>query len=485
MTEPAASTTPPQPADILVPCGTSTASRPVWLVREGTPLAELVGIDPAQRAWLEATAFEGAARKHALLPAADGGLGGAVLGLGDGEAGDPCGPSELLAGVLPGVLPAGCYRLAAAGPHDELAAISWALGAYAFRRYKEGPQNGVPALELGPGVDRMRAVAIAEGVWLGRDLINTPSNDMGPAELEAAARALAARHGASVSSIVGDDLLRHNFPLIHTVGRASARSPRLVELRWGESPGPRITLVGKGICFDTGGLDLKPAAGMRLMKKDMGGAAAALAVGHMIMSLGLGVRLRILLAIAENSVSCNAYRPGDVIRSRAGRTVEIGNTDAEGRLVLCDALALADEEAPDLTITLATLTGAARTALGPDLPALFCDDDAFAAELVSAGAGVGDPVWRMPFWSGYERTLDSEVADMSNVSEGPFAGAVTAALFLRRFVRKSRRYAHLDIYGWRTTQRPLGPKGGEPQAARALLEVATSLAAGRARGALG
>jgi len=259
--------------------------------------------------------------------------------------------------------------------------------------------------------------------------------------------------------------------MIHAVGRASVRAPRLIDLVWGAAEAPRVTLVGKGICFDTGGLDVKPASGMLLMKKDMGGAATALALAHMIMALKLPVRLRVLIPAAENSIGGNAFRPGDVLKSRSGKTVEIGNTDAEGRLVLADALTLADEEGPDRLISFATLTGAARVALGPDVPPLYTDDDAFAAELVSAGLSVGDPMWRMPFWNGYERNLDSEVADMNNVSEGSFAGSVTAALFLRRFVRNAKAFAHLDIYGWRPSARPLGPKGGEPHTARAVFEV--------------
>jgi leucyl aminopeptidase len=294
---------------------------------------------------------------------------------------------------------------------------------------------------------------------------------MGPEELEGAAHELAQQHGASVSSIVGDELLSKNFPMIHAVGRASTRAPRLIDLTWGSAGARRVTLVGKGICFDTGGLDIKPASGMLIMKKDMGGAATVLALGHMIMAAKLDVRLRILIPAAENSIAGNAFRPGDVLTSRAGKTVEIGNTDAEGRLVLADALALADEERPDTLASFATLTGAARVALGPDLPPCYTDEEDFAARIAAAGNRVGDPVWRMPLWRGYEPYLDSQVADMNNVSEAPFAGSVTAALFLRRFVRNARRFAHLDIYGWRPAAKALGPKGGEVQGARALYAV--------------
>jgi leucyl aminopeptidase len=291
---------------------------------------------------------------------------------------------------------------------------------------------------------------------------------MGPAELEAAARALAQAHGAEISVITGIDLVEQNFPLIHAVGRASARAPRLIDVRWGREDAPKVTLIGKGICFDTGGLDIKPAAGMLLMKKDMGGAAAALTLARMIMACKLDVRLRLLIPAAENSISGNAFRPGDVLRSRAGITVEVGNTDAEGRLVLADAIALADDEAPQNLFVFATLTGAARVALGPDLPAFFTDDEAFAAEMVPMSASVGDPVWRLPFWPGYDARIESPVADLNNIGDMPFAGAIIAALFMKRFTRRARRFAHFDLFGWRPAASALGPKGGEPHVARGL-----------------
>jgi leucyl aminopeptidase len=378
---------------------------------------------------------------------------------------------EIAVGLLPSVLPPSLYHLADASLNGELAAIAWGLGAYRFRRYKSGDGENVAQLRLPRGVEQARVLSIVEAVWLGRDLINTPASDMGPQELEEAAQQLAKRHGASVTSIVGDDLLAKNLPMVHAVGRASDRAPRLIDLTWGRSGAARITLVGKGICFDTGGLDIKPPSAMLIMKKDMGGAATALALGHMVMSASLDLKLRILIPAAENCIAGNAFRPGDVLTSRAGKTVEIGNTDAEGRLVLADALALADEERPDTLLTFATLTGAARVALGPDLPPFYTDDDAFAELIAGAGNRVADPVWRLPFWAGYEANLDSPVADMNNVTEAPFAGSVTAALFLRRFVKQARRFAHFDIYGWRTAAKPLGPKGGEPQAARAVFEV--------------
>lgn len=443
---------------------------PVWLLGDGSDLAS-VG-DAAQQRWLQATRFKPAAKKQVLVPAADGGLASVLLGLGNGHAGEPCGPSELLTGQLAASLPPGTYRIAGGCAAPELAALAWGLGAYRYRRYKSKDNVDGVRLRLPEGVDAKRVTTCVEAIWLGRDLINTPPSDMGPDELEDAARALATRFGARISVITGTALLEQNFPMIHAVGRASPRAPRLIDLNWSKAGGsadaPRITLVGKGICFDTGGLDIKPAAGMLLMKKDMGGAATALTLGHLIMGTGLDVRLRILIPAAENSIAGNAFRPSDVLQSRGGKTVEVGNTDAEGRLVLADAIALADEESPDSILVFATLTGAARVALGPDLPALFTNDDAFASAVGKHGLDVGDPVWRMPLWSGYERHLDSDVADMNNVYESPFAGAVTAALFLQRFTTRARRFAHFDLFGWRPAPRPLGPKGGEPQTARAV-----------------
>ncbi len=459
------------PADILLDATAAGQARPIWLVSEARMLSRPPELAGAQRAWLEATGYTGATRKPALLPAADGSLAGVLYGIGEGRTGDPAGPGALLTGQLATALPAGTYRLAERYEDAELAAISWGLGAYRFRRYKADNGSAPAKLALGEAINRARVLAIVQPVWLARDLINTPANDLGPAELEAAARTLGERHGARVSSVVGDDLIAAGFPMIHAVGRASARAPRLIDLTWGRADAPKVTLVGKGICFDTGGLDVKPASGMLHMKKDMGGAATALALGGMIMQLGIDVRLRVLIPAAENSIAGNAYRPRDVITTRAGKTVEIGNTDAEGRLVLADALTLADEESPDMLLTFSTLTGAARVALGADLPPLYTDDDALAAAIMAAGESVGDPVWRMPFWKGYDKGLDSDVADMSNVSESPMAGSVIAALFLRRFVTRAKRFAHFDIYGWRPANGPLGPKGGEPQAARAALEV--------------
>ena len=465
------------PLDVLAPHDTAAPSTPIWLVSDAEPVASIPDLDDTARRWLDETRFTSAAKKQAIFPGPSGKPAGVVLGVGDGTAGDPSGPSEVLIGQLAASLPPGLYHLARETPSAALAAVAWGLGAYRFRRYKGSPGDAPPTLKIPAGVDYQSVASQVSAVWSGRDLINTPASDLGPEELEAAAHLLARDHGATLTSIVGDDLLAAGHRMIHAVGRANPRAPRLIDLRWqkpgGRADAPTVTLVGKGITFDTGGLDIKPASGMLLMKKDMGGAAAALTLAEMIMSLRLDVRLRLLIAAAENSISGDAFRPGDILTSRAGKTVEIGNTDAEGRLVLADALSLADEEAPDTLLVFATLTGAARVALGPDLPAFFTNDDAFAAALVAEAEAVGDPVWRLPLWPGYDRHLDSDVADIRNVGDTPFAGAVTAALFLKRFVAKARRFAHFDLYGWRPAPRPLGPKGGEPQTARALLALLT------------
>ncbi len=465
------------PASVFVPDGSPSApAAKLWLIPESTALSSINDLPTDARQWLSAVRFSGAARKQSLIPGENGHLAGAALGLGNGSAGDPCGPSELLMGQLAQSLPAEAYELAGVCAHPDLVALAWGLGAYRFRRYKSAANDTPPArLKVPAGVDRAALMNTLEAIWLGRDLINTPASDLGPQDIEDAARTLSHTHGAQFSVIAGDDLLAQNFPMIHAVGRASPRPPRLIDMSWQKPGGSKtartVTLVGKGITFDTGGLDIKPSSAMLIMKKDMGGAATVLALAHMIMGQGLDVRLRVLIATAENSIAGDAFRPGDVLHSRAGKTVEIGNTDAEGRLVLADALALADADKPDLLMTFATLTGAARVALGPDLPAMFTDDADFANRVVDAGLKVGDPVWRLPFWPGYERHLDSDVADMNNVWEAPFAGAITAALFLRRFVKSAKIFAHFDLYGWRTATRPLGPKGGEPQTARAVFEV--------------
>jgi leucyl aminopeptidase len=371
------------------------------------------------------------------------------------------------AGALPGVLPAGTYRFANPTNGAALAALAFALGAYRFARYRKTDDKTV-RLELPDGVDGDDLSRIVEGVWLARDLINTPANDMGPAELEYAARALATRHEAKVRAVVGDDLLKENFPLIHAVGRAADRAPRLIDITWGDPSHPKITLIGKGVCFDTGGLDIKPESGMLNMKKDMGGAACMLALAHMLMSRGTKIRLRVLLPMVENAISGAAFRPRDVYRSRKGITVEIGNTDAEGRLILADALALADEEEPELIADMATLTGAARVALGTEVVPFYTDDNDLAAELARCSETENDPLWRMPLWRPYDQLLESKVADVNNVSSGGFAGSITAAMFLRRFVSAAKAWVHFDIYAWNQTTKPGRPEGAECQAARAL-----------------
>ncbi len=459
------------PADgIFAADGAAGHEIPIWAVEkdaslEALPLSDRAAhLDRGRRLQGHGEAADAAART-------DGRVAGVLFGIGDGSAGEPSGPSELLIGHLAQSLPTGSYRLASEARDPTLAAIAWGLGSYRYTRYKNSNTPRAVSLRLPDGSDRELALSTIDAVRLGRDLINTPASDLGPAEIEAAARDLAMRYGAHIEVTVGDDLLAKNFPMIHAVGRASPRAPRLIDISWGREGARTVTLVGKGITFDTGGLDIKPSSAMLLMKKDMGGAAAALTLGHMIMAQKLDVRLRILIPTAENSISGDAFRPGDVLTSRAGTTVEIGNTDAEGRLVLADAIALADEQAPQSMYIFATLTGAARVALGPDLPAMFTNDDAFAAEMVATSASIGDPVWRLPLWPGYDAKLESPVADMNNVWEAPFAGSITAALFLKRFAKQAKRFAHFDLFGWRPQASPLGPRGGEPQTARAVFTV--------------
>lgn len=424
-------------------------------------------VTAAQAAWLEATGWKAKPGNHALLPG-ENGLAGVILALSDDE---PSPATALQLGALASALPEGAYALKDFPGSAEDAVLAWLMGAYSFRRYMTAEPKKVRKLVLPKSADRGAALAKAQAIWFARELINLPANDLGPSDLAAALSSLGHAHKAEVSIIKGDALLDKNFPLVHAVGRASTREPCLASLVWGDRKHPKVTLVGKGICFDLGGLDIKPSPSMALMKKDMAGAATAMALGAMIMEAKLPVSLRIVVAAAENAISGSAFRPGDIIKSRAGITVEIGNTDAEGRLVLADALAFADEDLPDLLIDLATLTGAARVALGPDLVPFYTDNNALAASLCAAGSHVGDPVWRMPLWKPYDKDLKSKVADVNHISNSPFAGSITAALFLRRFVKKASRYAHLDIYGWVNCAAPGKPAGGEPQAARALFEI--------------
>jgi leucyl aminopeptidase len=452
---------------VFVSPGSATRTVPVTFVTAATWSEARDRLDARSRAFADAAGFEPRAGRHLLLPGPDGGLAGVLFGLEDA---DEKSKDLLRPGALPALLPAGTYRFANA-PHDaRLAALSFALGCYHFARYRKAEDKEI-RLELPPGVDGADLARIAEGVGLARDLINTPANDMGPAELESAARALAARHGASFRAVVGDDLVAENFPLIHAVGRAADRAPRLIDMGWGDRADPKITLIGKGVCFDTGGLDIKTESGMLNMKKDMGGAATVLALAHMLMDRGARVKLRVLLPAVENAISGAAFRPRDIYRSRKGVSVEIGNTDAEGRLILADALALADEEAPELIVDMATLTGAARVALGPEVVPFYTDDDALAAEVTRSAAAESDPLWRLPLWHPYDQMLDSKVADVNNVSAGGFAGSITAALFLRRFVSAAKAWLHCDIYAWNQTTRPGRPEGAECQGARALYHL--------------
>jgi leucyl aminopeptidase len=421
-------------------------------------------LDASARAFADAAGFEPRAGRHLMLPANDGALASVLFGVdaADNPARDP-----FAAGALPGLLPNGTFRLDDPPGDARVAALAFALGGYRFTRYRERDDKQV-RLALPAGVDGEDLSRIVDGVFLARDLINTPTNDMGPAELEAAARQLAEQHGAAVRAIVGDDLLAQNFPLIHAVGRAARSAPRLIDMSWGEPAAPKVTLVGKGVCFDTGGLDIKPDSAMLLMKKDMGGAASVLALAHMIMARGLEVRLRVLIPAVENSISGDAFRPRDVYRSRKGLTVEIGNTDAEGRLILADAIALADEETPDLLVDMGTLTGAARVALGPDLPPFYAHDEELAAALARHARAAHDPLWRLPLWRAYDTMLDSKVADLNNIATGGFAGSIICALFLNRFVAAAKAWLHVDIYAWTPSAKPGRPEGGECQASRAV-----------------
>ncbi|NKD45052.1 leucyl aminopeptidase family protein [Haematospirillum jordaniae] len=435
---------------------TSSVVRPVRLVRAGDDIPPFAA----------ASGFTAGVGEMCLLPSGDGSLSCALVGLGDGF--DPWALSD-----LPLSLPAGVWSLDGVRDPDDTvqSCLAWALGAYRFDRYR-CQEERVPARMVWPaGVDHA-----AVGRWVGaiewvRDLVNTPAEDMGPSELEDAARGLAQRYGASLEVIVGEALSGRNYPAIYMVGRASPRAPRLIDIRWGDPSAPRLTLVGKGVCFDTGGLDLKPSSGMRLMKKDMGGAAHALALASLVMDARLPVRLRVLVPAVDNAVAGNAMRPGDILRTRKGLTVEISNTDAEGRLILADALAEGDSEKPDLMIDFATLTGAARVALGPELPALFSNQDTLAADLVAAGQREQDPLWHMPLWDGYRAMVESRIADLDNAPEGGMAGAITAALFLQAFVSNSTPWAHIDLFSWNQKARPGRPVGGEAMTLKAIFSV--------------
>jgi len=416
-----------------------------------------------ERAWASAVGFTAEPGKTVLVPDREGRLGRVVVGTSENEA-----AMWAVAG-LSETLPEGSYRLDPPSTDSDPSrvALGWALGTYRFTRYHAKPA-GKAQLVWPDGADRSLVERLAGAVFLARDLATTPASDMGPEELAAAAQRVAKAEGAVCRIVVGDALLAENYPTIHAVGRASSRPPRLVDITWGDESAPKVTLVGKGVCFDTGGLDLKPAASMLNMKKDMAGAAIMLGLGQAIMQAGLNVRLRILLPCVENAVSGHAMRPRDIVKTRKGVTVEIGNTDAEGRLILCDALSEAADEKPAIVVDAATLTGAARVALGPDLPALFCNDETVAAGLLAAAAAEDDPMWRMPLYKPYRRLIDSKIADLNNVSEGPQAGAITAALYLNEFVDATVPWAHLDVMAWNGRSRPGRPEGAEAQTLRAV-----------------
>jgi len=435
----------------------------------------LSGLPEIARNWAKTAGFTAAAGNVLVFPDADGRVAMAAVGLGDEVSSRR---KRFVVGAARAKLPDEDFDLKGIESGNELdeAALGWLLAGYQFGRYKSA--KPVRARLIAPaGVDADRLETLATGEALTRDLINTPASDMGPADLENAARQLADRFGADIKVTVADDLLKQNFPMIHAVGRAADRTPRLIDMTWG-STGAQLTLVGKGVCFDTGGLNIKTGASMGLMKKDMGGAAAALGLAHMIMAQALPIRLRVLIPAVENSISSNAFRPQDILVSRKGLSVEINNTDAEGRLVLADALTLADESRPDLIVSMATLTGAARVAVGPDLAPFYATDNADAQAIRAAADRVRDPVWQMPFWDPYEEMIEPPIADLDNAPKGGMAGSITAALFLRRFVTATPRYLHFDIYGWQPVAAPARPKGGVGQATRALFAALPALLPG-------
>lgn len=442
-------------------------STPIEIVRARNLADWLAGQDPEVRAWVLENGFKASLGEIVSLPSARGTRRAVVMGWGDETARRR---GRFHAAIAARNLPAGTYHFSS-GLDDESAeeaALGWLLQSYSFDRYKKN--DGEKARLIAPvSVDAQRIESIAAGAFLTQNLINAPACDMGPDALESAFRGLAAQFGAQVVAVTGDDL-KAGFPLIHAVGRAAASAPRILDLRWGRTGDPKVTLVGKGVCFDTGGLNLKPGSSMGLMKKDMGGAATVMGLAQIIMATGLAVRLRVLVPAVENAVAGNAMRPGDILTSRKGLTVEVNNTDAEGRLVLADALALADDEAPDYLFCLATLTGAARVALGPDVVPFYTADDTLSHALSRASRKVRDPIWRMPLWTPYDSMIEPDIADLDNAPKGGFAGSITAALFLRRFVENAARFAHFDIYGWTPKAAPGRPKGAAFQAARAVFD---------------
>ncbi|HEX7342529.1 MAG TPA: leucyl aminopeptidase family protein [Rhodanobacteraceae bacterium] len=449
--------------DAVIAATRTTRAIHVECVDAGSLAACMRRLDAHQRRWLEASDFRPLPGRVLLLPDAHGKIERVLAGVHVND------PLWSLA-ALPWQLPPGRYRLDSEGVHPDatFAALGWALGSYRFTRYRKPGRE--PAQLLVDKTTQAVVAPLTQAATRVRDLVNTPTQDMGPEQLAAAIKALGKAHKARVREWVGKALLENNFPTIHMVGRASHRAPRLVELTWGKATAPKLVLVGKGVCFDSGGLDLKPSAGMRWMKKDMGGAAHAIALAGLIMQAGLPVRLTLLVPTVENSVAGNAMRPGEVVRTRAGHTVEVDNTDAEGRLILCDALAYAGEQRPDLIVDFATLTGAARVALGPDLPVMFSNRDAVADTLLKASVAAHDPVWRLPLWQPYMHMLESHVADFANAGPSRHAGAITAALYLQRFVPENVDWIHTDVYAWNDNERPGRPRGGEAQGLRAMFD---------------
>ena len=455
---------PDDPRSLIADDGESPAI-PVHFVAKADCESVLSGLADNERTYAAAVGFTGASGQVVCIPGGDGTIGKVLFGTGSKSIED----NPVLAGKLAQKLPPGRYQFEGGAGKNELSALSFLLGGYRFGQFKTFKTER-PKFRPGNSVDMNKVLNIADAVYTARDLINRPANDLGPDELKAALSDAAGEFDATISVTSGKDLAE-NFPMVHAVGQASTRAPLLADMVWGEESAPKVTLIGKGVAFDTGGLNIKPGNSMALMKKDMGGAASVIGLARMIMAGGLNVRLRVIVPAVENAISGNAFRPGDVLKSRKGLSVEIGNTDAEGRLILADALAMADEEKPEILISMATLTGAARVALGPDLPPFYCDDEDFAGAIASASAEVADPLWRMPLWKPYKSMLSSKIADINHISGGGFAGSITAALFLDRFVENAARFAHFDIYGWTPKAGPLSPEGGEAQGIRALYAV--------------
>ena len=454
--------------DLLLVAAAGDAT-PIWAVTEKIFPRWLEAQDATARAWLQQHRYQPKPGRFMVLPGKSGAVAGVVLGLAD--------PATLwnFAGLTFG-LPKATYRLELPRGADAAlattAALGWAYGGYRFTRYRKAPEGEGGAVLVWPAkADRAYVARAARAGAIMRNLVNTPAGDLGPADLGEAALEVARNCNAEARVVIGQELLQQNYPMVHAVGRAGRQEPRLLDLRWGDGRGPRVTLVGKGVTFDTGGLDIKPADAMLLMKKDMAGAAVCIGLLQMLADANFDIRLRVLLPLVENAIASDAFHPGDVLPSRKGLSVEIGNTDAEGRLILADALADADDEKPDLLIDFSTLTGAARVALGPELPAMYSNDDATAAELMAIGAEEADPLWRMPLWAPYAEMLDSKIADMNNTAFSSFAGSITAALFLQKFVTQAKRWVHLDLYAWSPKPRPGRPEGAEPQTMRAVYRL--------------